>query len=490
MNWKNLSSSTYNITWAPSRGEDVSKQEAYGKIYATIQYDSDSVTPTSVNIRFKLNRIEEQRQDNNDFYDQFYIIYNSDDQDNYRVLKIKNLYTKYYNYPNYANVSDFWRDEQDGNRGWISPLSNETQITLTKKYNATTFTIPKILLVNNGNNRAFDIIKVNAKNAYIAATESNCSSYYPEIVQTNYYLTAVRQSAKVEIDTDKSVASAISKSNISLSLSDRGDNYCKVIAEADATSATNNFITGFKISYSFGEDTSYGSNLHNGSTGGTVTKYIDITTGNYKASNATRRVNVKCTVTPKYGNDITKVSSIEIKHYRVPSKPGKPVLTVGGKEVTANSGRATVKKDWVFSWAKAIAANSSSDIKGYRMYLYKNGTCIKICDKDGNARATDTWYYDSESTTPTITIYPSSNKLKVNDVVQLKICAYTKNGLGTKLLGEYTTSDAITVKNAGIVYVKIDGEWREGQVYVKISGNWKEAESISVKISGTWKEAT
>ena len=471
-----------DVTYTAGAGYvPIAYKDAYGSDPSKIgtgvqlQYESSSSAPTpkSVKLRFKYYRND---GGSGNLKDSMYILLNPKSDTNRALYKLKG-----YTYDN--SEVDAYTEKGE----WVYYC--DKSFTLSKNFDVSTFTIPEYWICNCQGWQESVNYTLTASAVYaVFSAKAGTSTDYGILGRDN--LRCIVSSTTAIIDPNKTSADPITASNISLTLSDSGDNNCKVIAKADATSAKNNFITGFKIGYSFGEDTSYGSNLHNGSTGGTVTKYIDITTGNYKASNATRRVNVKCTVTPKYGNDITKVSSIEIKHYRVPSKPGKPVLTVGGKEVTANSGRATVKKDWVFSWAKAIAANSSSAIKGYRMYLYKNGTCIKICDKDGNARATDTWYYDSESTTPTITIYPSSNNLKVNDVVQLKICAYTKNGLETKLLGEYVASDEITIQNAGIVYVKIDGEWREGQVYVKISGNWKEAESISVKISGTWKEAT
>ena len=72
--------------------------------------------------------------------------------------------------------------------------------------------------------------------------------------------------------------------------------------------------------------------------------------------------------------------------------------------------------------------------------------------------------------------------------------AYTKNGKdndGARIFSSTPIwSPEYEFKNAGVVNVKVGGQWKEGQVYVKVGGTWKEAETVNTKVSGAWKEST
>jgi hypothetical protein len=128
--------------------------------------------------------------------------------------------------------------------------------------------------------------------------------------------------------------------------------------------------------------------------------------------------------------------------------------------------------------------------------LQKNGTSIPIKNTSGtvissNPSSADWHTVDSSSTS--ITISPTKNGFKPGDTVRIGVKPYTQYGAsntGTQLFNaDYTYSANSTVRNAGIVHVKVGGTWKEGQVYVKVNGAWKEAETVSTKVNGSWKES-
>ena len=52
-----------------------------------------------------------------------------------------------------------------------------------------------------------------------------------------------------------------------------------------------------------------------------------------------------------------------------------------------------------------------------------------------------------------------------------------------------TESTEYTIQNSGIMRVKANNVWTEGQVWVKVDGNWKEADVVKVKVNGVWEDS-
>lgn len=264
------------------------------------------------------------------------------------------------------------------------------------------------------------------------------------------------------------------------------DNYNNTftISGTNAANGTNNTAT---TTYAWGYSTAYGNS-------GTGTKSLTIAT----AANATRTVYAKATATPSWGGDSAKTASasLAIKQYVAPSAPGTPVISY-------KKSRLTIKENWTFTWTAATRVNTTSPVKGYRIRLYKNGspvtglTCSTSNDIIGKGSGTNE-YIDRESTSCTVTLSPTAFGFVPGDTVQLGIYSYTRNGVsntGTQLFNGGGTAEAhvksvvSTVRNAGIVRVKPNSTWVEGQVYVKVDGSWREAETVNVKAGGTWKES-
>ena len=259
-----------------------------------------------------------------------------------------------------------------------------------------------------------------------------------------------------------------------ISITDNGDNTFTITGTAASNGTHNNTAT---TSYAWGYSTAYG-------TSGTGKKTLDINT----PSNATRTVCAKATAVPSWSGDSTKTAtaSLAVKQYVAPGAPGKPTLSY-------SKSRLTVKENWTFSWSAAAATNTSSPVKGYRIALLKNGTSIPIKNTSGttissNPSSADWHSYDTTKTS--IVIDPVKNGFAPGDKVKIGVKPYTHNGKSAQVFASsYTYSTEATVKNAGVMRVKVSGSWKEGIVYVKSGGSWKEADIVYVKAGGSWKES-
>ena len=219
--------------------------------------------------------------------------------------------------------------------------------------------------------------------------------------------------------------------------------------------------------------------------------------GSYSTSKATR--SVAATVI-NYGDkgDVTSNSYVYgyIKQYFPPSAPVEPELT----SASYRNDRLTIKNNWTFTWGAATQANASSSVKGYRIRLFRvrtssNGPTqhhtIPILDSQGNVVSSgDTdIYYDTGSENTVFTVDPVAYGFVPGDLVRLEVQAYSFNGQGEQLLSAIVASPNYGVVNAGIVHIKVNDEWKEGQVYV-YEGAWKEASTVYVSDNNEWKEST
>lgn len=435
MAWKNISTSTYKGLFECSAAAAV----ASGNVWVALQYDDESISPTSVKLRWVLSS-----EDNNNYFDKFYLLIGQSASGT--LIKIKDVYTK-------SNKS-----------AW--PYYSAS-FTLTKAYNASGFIIPKYYIINNG----YDAYKItNASTAYTAATT-------PGSQDGRKSWTAAIDSKTISIVASTTVAGVVGTGTISIK-----DNYNNTftITGTKGAAGANNPSTGPTISW--GYSTSYGS------TGAVTNKALTIAT----PANATRTVYAKSVTGAKYGSDTVATTSLAIRQYVAPSSPGVPVLSY-------KKSRLTIKEPWTFLWTPASATNTSSPIKGYRIRLYKNGSLVKgLTAGSGSSitlSGTNEWL-DRESSSCAITLDPVAFGFKAGDTIQLGIFAYTRNGssnTGTQIFsGSGSTqimSATYTVQNAGVVHSKVGGAWKEGQVYIKVAGIWKEAESVNIKAGGVWKES-
>ena len=127
---------------------------------------------------------------------------------------------------------------------------------------------------------------------------------------------------------------------------------------------------------------------------------------------------------------------------------------------------------------KTGSTTKSIPIKG------STGTTYGVNDGSGN------YYYDRDGSSYTLSFSPSQSGFKPGDIVYLSVTAYSKNGDGTKLFGPTSTSDKVTVQNAGVMHVRKGTSWVEGIVFVRQGTEWVEAESVNVRNGTSWVEST
>jgi hypothetical protein len=269
------------------------------------------------------------------------------------------------------------------------------------------------------------------------------------------------------------------KTNPAVSITDNGNNTFTITGTNATGGNVNNTLA---TTYSW----SYDSASYNQS--GAGTKTLTIAT----PSNATRAVYAKANATLSVFGDPVEVKALTnpvyIKQYVAPGNPGTPVLSY-------SKSRLTIKEPWVFTWTAAAPTNTSSPVAGYRLTLFKNGTERSNSIPIKNSSGTDiSRYVDSvyiyDTTSLSFTIDPIQHGFAPGDTVILAVRPYTKTPTGVCLYNANNTYSAVaTVQNAGVVHVKQNGQWHEGQVWVKVAGVWKEAETVNVKVNGAWKES-
>jgi hypothetical protein len=215
---------------------------------------------------------------------------------------------------------------------------------------------------------------------------------------------------------------------------------------------------------------------------------------------------IKAYVECKFAHNTTSASAsstADVIYYEKPSNPGKPKLSY-------KKSRLTVKEPWTFTW-DAARTNSDYTEFGYwaRLYRKPNGsgtwedghvlgmslskkTEDSFIVKKGSNNNNDAirWEAANNNKSKSLVIEdPASFGFLPGDKMTFAIRAYIKNGKSDILESDHIVADTYTIQNAGIVNVKVENGWKEGQVYVKVNGGWKEAETVNVKTSGGWEES-
>jgi hypothetical protein len=221
-----------------------------------------------------------------------------------------------------------------------------------------------------------------------------------------------------------------------------------------------------------------------------------------KTYNITKACTVKAKVVCNFTYNATSAEkSLAVKYYAAPTWPSNTKVELAPSSFKNN--RLTVKQNWGWQWTLANATNTSSPVKGYRVRFFVkrkdsssfvNTKIIDYYDKEtakSYELTTGDWVYDRASTSYPMPMAAADFEQDIlpGDEIKLSVQAYSVNGVDEKLLADEITSNAYTVQNAGVVNVKVAGEWKEGQVWVKVAGEWKEAETVNVKTASGWQES-
>ena len=450
MAWQTVKSWTYN-------GEN---SVAKGELNVNLQYNDTTETPTSVSVRFTLAQ-NPNVETVADYFDTFFLLMRPTTSSRY-VYSLK---------PNVTSA------KAEHKAAW--PYIGST-FTLTKSYNATTFALPAFWICSYGSS---SYVGVGVTDIY-----NNVNPNGSEWLRK--YTTTVAASAH-EISTATTVATDIGTGTTTIK--DNLNNSFTITATKGANGVNNTAYGPVNLKWGY-------DNSNNESN--TYTNNQTIVLARNNPASSYRYVHATSTTTCGYGNYKVATAYQTIRQYYSPGNPGVPTL----KGDSFKNGRLTVKQPWTYSWSSATKRGYGSG-KGYRIRVKKNGSFIKglVYTNGSLTLGTGTKdYVDSESTSNSVTFNPENLGFKAGDTVQLRIHAYTKNGLGQtewsvgntsfNLFSAAVDSPETTVQNAGVVHVKTDktdAGWKEGQVYVKIdSSTWVEAETVFVKTSSTvWVES-
>ena len=432
------------------------KCSGFIKLY--LQVDEDSATPTSVKIRFKIDN------DNKNWKkDEYFIFWR----------------------PNQEGLEQFFR-VKEGGASWPD---YSKELTLSKTYTDTTFTIGNYWLCHTGSicngETVFD-----KKDGYLYMTYGDAKTQ-----KIYWYFTNNRKNFKTSIgggfsiSVPNSVATAVTATKPTIT---NYKNSSFAISAPAGTAGTNNTIKAKKLQWKFSGESSWRE-----STNAVTAQPLSY----YGVANSTtsKTVQARTFIDGTYNDATSGTAEAVIENYKGPGHPGTPVISW-------TKTRMTNREPWTISWTAATRTNSNSNVAGYRIYLYKNGTNIHILDDKGTARTIQDSYgniiWDTNSATMlSFTIDPKKHGFVAGDTVQVKIFAYATStapdGKSTYKFfsGGGTTSVAsaiYTVNNAGIMRVKTKSSgWKEGQVYVKTANNgWQEAQAVYVKTKNSgWQEA-
>lgn len=444
MAWKDISASTYKKFF---NSNSQATWEANNNVYITLQYDDASVKPTSVKLRFKLNRVDSQN-----YWDMFYILLYPTDASKRKLFKLKTEWTGQPSYP-----SPHY------------PYTSTETFTITKSYNAQHFGIPAYWICNDGWNNTTDDTAFGFYEMYKDSTYrgKNCK-------------TAVGGTT-ISIASSSTVATAVSGGSVSIT-DNLNNSY--TVKGTGGTNGTNNAVKSAILTYTLAN----GTNDNLDCKGKTVTRTVAFTPND---TANTRTITASVNTNGTYNNPAAVTTSANIKQYVAPNAPGKPTLTAGSFSA---GGRLTLKNNWTYTWEKATRKNYNSTVRGYRIRLLVNDKQVHIKDVNGKiisqVSSSGVIYYDTESTDTSFTIYPNQQDIKVGDTVVLGIFAYTRDGKNNQYFNSSRQdSKKMTVQNAGVVHVKVEGKWRVGRVFVKVENKWREAENVKAKVENKWRES-
>ena len=428
----------------------------YQGIHSTLEYNADSVTPTSIDIRFSTTR---EKKGYNDGY---YILWNPGT--NYEELFTAKPYKQ--------NTTE------------------SHEITLTKAYDETSYTIPSYWICHCGavtpwsGGTGVNNHKIN----YGTANEQTVYNYFTN--SRKNFKTVVNSFSFTVTNIHNAVATDGSAPTLSMSYNRSDLTFSLFGTLGKATSP--NSLESATLYYTTN------GNEPNGGASWTTRESIPGGSGTtYSINNIPLPSKCNCVWAVTYcdyayGPD-THTGHKRFDIYLAPTQPGPPTLSNSSK----NNGRLTTKQNWTYSWSKADGGNNNSPVKGYWIRIWR----LSKATQQWTVAKTDEW---EDATKTSYTFDPTAYNFAAGDQVQFEVAAYSKDSEGNKLwsavTGTWTNSDGktydlytrsaiSTVENAGVVNVKVGNSWVEGQVWVKIAQGWVEAETINVKANDGWQES-
>jgi hypothetical protein len=460
--WVDLEDSNYfGFTYKDSAGTYPSDN----KMKVSLQYDKDTATPEQIKVRFKCELPSGKKYTGQDG---LYILYDANNSSNLRsVYQIKGHTGTGVSY------SAFYTNA----------------ITLTKDYDAGTFFLQDIWVCNTG----AGTIDINKQTVKYSEGTWNFYDLFKDGGRRATY--AYRQTSGQYVPMYTTETVAIDGGSPTLYVADKGNNTA-TMSGALGKNGTNHALQSATLYY-----TTDGTDPKDSSTRSSVTLTASSSASYSKSVSVTKACTIKAYIKCVFEyNTTTGTASTSVKYYVKPTNPGTP-------KISYTKSRLTVKEPWTFTWTAAGQGNTSSPLKGYYLMLFRQAagkdsfdyvrelTSSLTSDYIGIAPGTNsdnaTNYYIRRENTSCTAIFknPADFGFAPGDKVKLRIRAFTRNGANGLIQSDIVDSAEYLVQNAGIVNVKVNSAWKEGQVYIKVNNEWKEAESVSVKVNGAWKES-
>jgi hypothetical protein len=304
-----------------------------GKVYASLQYDAETISTTSVTLRFKLHCTPVSN-----YYDEYHVLLDPENANNRSLHLLKSDYTQKWNDTTAINKWPYYAKKADG---------TAATFTSTKTAKDTKFPIPAFWLINDGWNNT--------------TTETALAFYnkYKDGGARGPSLRSTIAATTVEIAKDMSVATDGGRPSISIT--DNGDNTVTISGTLGINGANNNMTHAALYYTTDGSDPSVESN--------TKRKRVSLTASSGTNYSNTITITSACTVEAFVKcvfayNTTTATANKAAKYYAAPNAPGAPVLSY-------NKSRLTVKEPLTFTWTAATAKNTNSPVAGYYFMLLR-----------------------------------------------------------------------------------------------------------------------
>lgn len=535
--WKDIKTTTYTA-YIPT-GQDTGFYNTSGSvpIKFTLQYDADSITCTSITLRFHATNTS-----NNYTVDEYYAYLSPNTKDNEKVLMVK---------------------ERDAS--WPD---NSTTFTLSKDAEATTFAIPTYWLVNTGHAcNADTIYKDDDGYLHMKFKDAGDQKVYWYFTnnRTNFKVTESAFAAGKTLIPDIKIATRLSEGSVSIS--DNGDNTITVSGTNFKGGSHNNIATGYTTLTVTFNDTATSTNVTRtvGTTSEASFSFSDIAIPNVNCTSATATI---VAVGALLGDRITKSSSATpVAYYTFPTPPTKiwintgkaaqytddirtslPDIDDGVNQLTANNACKPRKKEiLMWKWSGATDGGGAAPIGGFRVYIHRiakgtsgspatktpdntinlsGKTLYEITNegKTNEALATykstdvskgsnemygyycDIPYVSGEANDAQFGFIPVDLGFSAGDLCYCEVFTHNTWGDGDRRYSKANATDtdytpiigSCNIFNGATVWVRVPKNpptdntlvWKEGTVYVYHNNEWKEAEGVYVRKGGQWKEST
>lgn len=165
--------------------------------------------------------------------------------------------------------------------------------------------------------------------------------------------------------------------------------------------------------------------------------------------------------TAPFGGEEREAEPRQVYYYSPPYAPED-------LKITPDKSKPIPKATYTFSWEK------SKD--GYNNKVDKYCVKIQSNDKIINIETNDDY------------VEYSGKELLLKKGQTLSFEVYAQGESNYNNISE-TSKASIKIVSAGIVKLKINGTWAEGQVWIKKDGGWKEASEVYIKSQGKWNSS-